>query len=419
MAKMENLSQALEQSPVRLEPLAEKHIEPLRAACAEDQEIWEIYPVNMLGDDFDKAMQAFHNMTSWVPFAVINMETENVVGMTNYINPDQHGVVEIGGTYIAPSVRGVGFNHVMKTLLLDHAFANGFTKVEFRVDGRNKRSQAAVLKLGAKHEGTLRKNRTTWTGYQRDTCVFGLAQRRMERLNMTDDVNGWVSSADAWIASIGEEGDWARKTFLDAAMIERAKARKGRFLDIGCGEGRFVRRLQELGMNGVGIDPVEKLIETARERDPEGDYRIGVGEKLEFDDASFDLTVSYLSLIDIEDFRAAIREMARVTKPGGTILIANLSGHVTAGKWKRDLRGAGKRFELDNYHEERATREQWRGIDILNWHRPLSAYFEAFLGNGLTLKHFAESTPPDQDDPKSDRYTRVPAFVVMEWEKPA
>jgi len=135
----------------------------------------------LLGEDFDKAMRAFHDLTSWVQFAVINTQTNTVVGMTNYINPDQHGVVEIGGTYIAPSVRGIGFNDVMKMLMIDHAFANGYHKVEFRVDGRNKRSQAAVLKLGAKHEGTLRKNRITWTGYVRDTCIFGLLEEEWQR----------------------------------------------------------------------------------------------------------------------------------------------------------------------------------------------------------------------------------------------
>ena len=178
---MVDLAATLAEGSVRLEPLAEHHIEPLRTACAEDQDIWEIYPINMLGDDFDKAMQAFHSMTSWVPFAVLNAETGKVVGMTNFINPDRHGVVEIGGTYIAPSVRGIGFNDIMKKLLLNHAFACGFRKVEFRVDGRNKRSQAAVLKLGATHEGTLRKNRTTWTGYHRDTCVFGLLKEEWQR----------------------------------------------------------------------------------------------------------------------------------------------------------------------------------------------------------------------------------------------
>jgi RimJ/RimL family protein N-acetyltransferase len=174
---MDKLSTILEDGPVRLEPLAEHHLEPLRAACAEDQDIWEIYPVSMLDKNFDKAIQAFHNTSNWVRFAVINSETDTVVGMTNYINPDQTTkVTEIGGTYIAPSVRGSGFNNIMKKLMIDHAFACGFTRIEFRVDTRNKRSMAAVLKLGATHEGTLRKNRITWTNYVRDTAVFGLLE---------------------------------------------------------------------------------------------------------------------------------------------------------------------------------------------------------------------------------------------------
>ncbi|MEM8919134.1 MAG: GNAT family protein [Pseudomonadota bacterium] len=174
---MADLLQVLESGPVRLEPLQEHHLEPLRAACAEDLEIWDIYPVSMLDDNFDQAMRAFHDLKSWAQFVVINTETGQVVGMTNYINPDlAMKVTEIGGTYIAPSVRGSGFNDVMKKLMIEHAFAQGFTRIEFRVDTRNKRSMAAVLKLGAQHEGTLRRNRITWTGYVRDTAVFGLLE---------------------------------------------------------------------------------------------------------------------------------------------------------------------------------------------------------------------------------------------------
>ncbi|MBL0966530.1 MAG: GNAT family N-acetyltransferase, partial [Blastomonas sp.] len=103
---------------------------------------------------------------------------DSVVGMSNYINPDaRNHVVEIGGTYVEPAARGAaGVNTRMKRLMIDHAFAQGFTRIEFRVDARNLRSQAAVRKLGAVHEGTLRHNRITWTGYVRDTCVFGLLE---------------------------------------------------------------------------------------------------------------------------------------------------------------------------------------------------------------------------------------------------
>ncbi len=171
---MADLSGVLEDHPVRLEPLQEHHLEALRTACAEDPDIWKIYPVNMLGEGFDEAMAQFHSLESWVQFAVIDMEQGNLVGMTNYINPDVFGVVEIGGTYLSPSVRGTGFNRKMKKLLIENAFANGFTRIEFRVDTRNTRSMAAVSKLGAVREGTLRHNRVTWTGYVRDTAVFGL-----------------------------------------------------------------------------------------------------------------------------------------------------------------------------------------------------------------------------------------------------
>ncbi|WP_328805066.1 GNAT family N-acetyltransferase [Parasphingopyxis marina] len=174
---MTRLATALHDGPVSLVPFDDRYREGLRAACAADTEIWEIYPFSMAGEHFDTALErvlAFHRTDSWVPMIALGREDE-VVGMSSYIGPDgTHGVVEIGGTYIVPALRGTGYNYTMKRLMIDHAVTCGFTRIEFRVDTRNKRSMAAVLKLGATHEGTLRKNRITWTGYVRDTAVFGL-----------------------------------------------------------------------------------------------------------------------------------------------------------------------------------------------------------------------------------------------------
>jgi RimJ/RimL family protein N-acetyltransferase len=159
---------------VRLEPLADHHIEPLRAACARDLDIWDIYPFSLLGEHFDPSIARYRAHAGWVRFAVLHRG--DVVGMTSYIIPDlPNRALEIGGTYIQPSVRGPGgINRIMKRLMIDHAFACGFERIEFRVDARNLRSRAAVLKLGAHYEGTLRRNRITWTGHVRDTCVFSL-----------------------------------------------------------------------------------------------------------------------------------------------------------------------------------------------------------------------------------------------------
>lgn len=176
MTDLQRLASPLADGNVRLDLLDEFHREGLRAACAADPDIWEIYPYSMLGDHFDAGFDRIRELgctRGWVNFAVL--DGDEVVGMTNYIGPGNfQPVLEIGGTYIAPRVRGGPFNATMKRLMIDHAIACGFTRIEFRVDTRNKRSMAAVLKLGATHEGTLRRNRVTWTGYVRDTAVFGL-----------------------------------------------------------------------------------------------------------------------------------------------------------------------------------------------------------------------------------------------------
>ena len=83
--------------------------------------------------------------------------------------------------------------------------------------------------------------------------------------------------------------------------------------------------LKSRGIDAVGVDPTSALIAVARTRDASGTYVKATAERLPFREAAFDLVVSYLSLIDIPDVEAAVPEMARVLKPGGTLLIANLT----------------------------------------------------------------------------------------------
>lgn len=237
--------------------------------------------------------------------------------------------------------------------------------------------------------------------------------------------NGWDSSAQAWIDSMGERGergDWGRQHVLDPVMM--ARVGKGRFanaLDVGCGEGRFCRMLKAAGIAATGIDPTPAMLDVARARDPSGDYRLGRAEALEFADASFDLVVSYITLVDIPDFRAAIREMARVLRPGGALLMANLTGYISAcidKGWVKGSEGEYLHYPVDNYLGEFPLWFEWSGIRIVNWHRPLDAYMTAFLDAGLSLKFFAEPAPASGDADHRERARRVPWFVVMEWQRP-
>ena len=155
-----------------LEQMAEPHRVGLRAACAADHAIWAIYPTNWR-DNFDACFDGVLNNAGRCPFT-IHVDGE-VVGMSGFLNfaLDKQGL-EIGNSYIRPDLRGSGLNTRVKHLLLTRAFGCGIRRVEFRIDERNARSQAAVAKLGAVKEGVLRAERVLWNGNVRDTGVFSI-----------------------------------------------------------------------------------------------------------------------------------------------------------------------------------------------------------------------------------------------------
>ena len=156
---------------VRLERLADAHREPLRAACAEDRAIWEIYPHSMLGDAFD----AWWDKTAGNRLVHVALAGDRLVGMSSFYDIDSaNRTVAIGGTYFVPDVRGAGVNREVKRLMLDSAFGAGARRVAFHIDSINGRSRGAVEKLGATFEGILRRDRVTWTGRVRDTCVYSI-----------------------------------------------------------------------------------------------------------------------------------------------------------------------------------------------------------------------------------------------------
>lgn len=170
---VEALGEPLSGEGIRGELFEERHRDALRAACAEDMDIWQIYSMNFGPPDFDRNIgllaRSSHNRT------FVLFEGDMLVGMSSFLGIDEpRQALEIGATYYRPACRGTGFNARAKDMMLRRAFACGVRRVEFRVDVRNARSQAAVAKIGGVKEGVLRADRITWTGHVRDTVLFSI-----------------------------------------------------------------------------------------------------------------------------------------------------------------------------------------------------------------------------------------------------
>jgi RimJ/RimL family protein N-acetyltransferase len=162
---------------VRMEPLRPEHKEEIRAAIDCDSASWSIMLVNPVGAAFEEYWSASCGapLTERMGYAIRRLSDGRVVGTSAYYMASaKHGGVEIGGTFLRPHVRAGGVNPESKILMLGHAFDSGAVRVQFKIDSRNERSQAAVAKLGAVREGVLRRDMRTWTGYVRDTVVFSI-----------------------------------------------------------------------------------------------------------------------------------------------------------------------------------------------------------------------------------------------------
>jgi RimJ/RimL family protein N-acetyltransferase len=173
MINLERLAQPMAGDGCRAELFGEQFRNALRNACAEDRDIWQIYANNFGPEGFDASIDLYRSSKRNRTFVLF--DGDELAGMSSFLGIDEgRQCLEIGGTYYRPHLRGTGFNRRVKEMMLERAFACGIRRVEFRVDSRNARSQAAMKKLGAVREGVLRADRITWTGHVRDTVLFAI-----------------------------------------------------------------------------------------------------------------------------------------------------------------------------------------------------------------------------------------------------
>jgi N-acetyltransferase len=131
------------------------------------------------------AMQAEEQGQEYA-FAVIRNDDDRAIGSTRFMDVQlAHRGVEIGWTWYAPETWGTVVNPEAKYLLLEHAFERwGAIRVQLKTDRLNVRSQAAIRKLGAMFEGTLRNHRIRPDGSLRDSVLFSIVRSEWPALKV-------------------------------------------------------------------------------------------------------------------------------------------------------------------------------------------------------------------------------------------
>lgn len=167
----------LENDWVRLEPMTERHRDQLRP-LASDPDLWAWTTIRGDGAHFDAwfdQMMRAQETGIQISHAICRKATDRIVGHSAYLvisPPNQRA--EIGWTWCAASAHGSEVNPACKLALLARLFECGAERAELKTHGLNKRSQAAMLKMGARYEGTLRRQMRTWRGDLRDTVWFSV-----------------------------------------------------------------------------------------------------------------------------------------------------------------------------------------------------------------------------------------------------
>ncbi len=169
----------LEGRQVKLEPLTLDH-HPTLARIAADPNLWTWIPFPRTTPD--EIRQYIAEALAWreagtaYPFVTIEKATNQIVGSTRFANMDLFNKrLEIGWTWIVPQWQCTHVNTEAKFLMMRYAFEElGCRRVELKTDALNQKSRNAILRIGAKEEGTLRNHMVTHTGRMRDTVYFSV-----------------------------------------------------------------------------------------------------------------------------------------------------------------------------------------------------------------------------------------------------
>jgi ubiquinone/menaquinone biosynthesis C-methylase UbiE len=253
-------------------------------------------------------------------------------------------------------------------------------------------------------------------------------------MNSEESARRWDNGAAEFASVIDEQGDIHRRLLLNPVLFEFLGDLTGKqVLDAGCGEGYLSRLMAANGASVVGVDYSRGMLKLAAERtdrdagSTDVEYRHGNAERLDFlDDATFDIVVSNMVLVDLEDYQSAINEAYRVLVPGGLFVLANVNPAFSApgGGWHIDHDGRRLHWKVDDYFSEVPSEMPilaHSDTRFIQFHRTLTSLVRAILGAGFIVEDLVEPSPSEEaitEHPEFSRnHLRMSHFIVFKLRK--
>ncbi|NNF13294.1 MAG: methyltransferase domain-containing protein [Gemmatimonadetes bacterium] len=238
----------------------------------------------------------------------------------------------------------------------------------------------------------------------------------------------WNGIASDWQIQVGDDGDANRRLNSDPVLWDFAGSVEGRdVLDAGCGTGYLSRKLAERGARVVGIDLSDEMIEIARSRGPEIDFRVDSITVLHsVGDEEFDLVVANYVLMDVPHLQEAVDAIYRVLRPAGRTVVVFSHPCFPQGERTDGADGEAIFTWTRSYFEPlRIVEPPWGHFtsDFIWFHRPLSDYWKAFSAAGFAVTRFEEPRiTPDRyhlatSDRELERSRARPYSVAFELQK--
>ena len=219
----------------------------------------------------------------------------------------------------------------------------------------------------------------------------------MKEYNDQQIIDSWNTNAKPWIIAIQDDEIESRLFVTNKAIIDAIVGKNPKsLLDVGCGEGWLVRKLENEGVTSLGIDVVPELIDFAQKEGP-GRFKVVSYERLSYETIkeTFDVVVCNFSLLGKESVIGIFEKVSLLLNEGGSFIVQTIHPVISCGD--RNYEDAWREGSWEGFSDKFSNPAPW-------YFRTLESWKSLFLDNGFSIDEIVEPL---------NKETQVPISIIF------